>query len=505
MAIFLEGRHSPMVRHLSAFFFVLLATQIFCLASLGKDRILVSTVKGFYTTALLELSQRYMEMHPDILVQVNLQPDNLSINRFYTAQMAADRRDAPDIVHGNLLGVAENFHSGRFLALNDYLDQPNPYANKIRWRDLFEGAFLQTLAIDGVYECILPMAYVDVGIYYNQDIFVRHNLEIPTSWEQWVDLSSTLKEKDLIPLSVAGSANGDTTGWLQGMLFDACMRKFLPLFIARPGDWNYADANAEFRHRIEDPYLDQFITLSPERYAKAFLEGEVSFEMPIFTEACAAYRRISHFFEPGHLGTDQAGAYNLFLTSRAAMWLIGSWRVGSLNKDVKELPENMQFDWSVFSVPSLENAKYIKAPLRGIGGAGHQLSVVNKLDEKHHQRVIDFLMYLFSPRQASYLVERTLEVGEYIQGAPIIEGASLPIEIAEKLDAFGGRGYEKTELLPMFTDNEFNSRIRPWYQLLSIREISVEEYLEEFQRLAMNWVERQIVERGFDLDPTTRE
>ena len=38
-----------------------------------------------------------------------------------------------------------------------------------------------------------------------------------------------------------------------------------------------------------------------------------------------AFQQLTRYYEMGHLGTDQTGAYNLFLTQKAAMWLIGSY------------------------------------------------------------------------------------------------------------------------------------------------------------------------------------
>ena len=448
-----------------------------------------------------------MELNPDVDVEINLQPDNFSINRYYIASMAADRASAPDIVHGNLLGVNENYHQGRFLALNDYLKKPNPYAGNVVWDELFDHAFLNALAVDGIHFCVLPLDNVDMGIYYNKDIFARLGVSPPQSFEEWIELCQIMQDNGIIPISVPGSAINDFTVQISLVLEDAVMRRLIPDIIAQPGDWNYVEANAGYVHVPTDPHGDRFITINPERVAKAFLEGSISYEMPMFVEAYAIYQEIARYFEFGFVGTDQAGAYDLFLTGRAAMWVIGSWRVGVLMKDLKELPPEHRFDWGVFNFPSVADSDHDLAPLRGLGGAGHQFCVVDKNDPAQHDRVIDFLMYLYAPEPSAYLISRTLEVGEFIQGKPLIKGASdqLPADVAEKLSGFGGRGYARWDVIPNRFDNETVARTRPWRQLFSLGRISTEEFMRRKQVLTVELLRQLIERRGYDLDPTTED
>ena len=473
----------------------------------AKELILLSTVRGFYNTALLELADMYMERHPDVEVEINIQPDNFSILRYYTAQMAADRSSAPDIVHGNLLGIEKNFHLGRFLAVNEYLDLPNPYADNVIWREIFDETFLKVFAVDGIYYCVLPLDYLDVAVYYNREIFDRFGLSPPQSWEEWLRLCVFLKDNGVIPIAVAATMQADISSWFSTMFEDAALRHFIPLVIARPGDWNYVEANSAYVHDLDDRHADQLITINPERLAKAFLDGDISYEMPVFVEAYTAFQDLTRSYALGHLGTDQTGAYHLFLTQKAAMWLIGSWRVGSLMRDLASLPEPKRFGWSVFPVPSLAHSESRLGPLRGLGGAGHQMCIVNKNDPAHHDRVIDFMMFLYSPEQSAYLIRRTLEVGEFIQGAPMIKGAreQLSGEILEKLSGFGGQGYCKLEMIPNRDDNEAQAYLRPLTQLFSLRRLTPEEFLRQKQELTLKMLRRQVRERGYDLDPTTEE
>ncbi len=468
-------------------------------------RVLISTVKGFYTTALEELAKQYMGLHPDVTVEINLQPDNLSLKRYYTAQMAAGRRDAPDIVHGNILGVSENYHAGRFLACNAYLREPNPYAGGVTWESLFDPVFLNSLAVDGIHYCILPLDYVAVGIFYNKDLFERFGVVPPKSWAEWITVCKVFHDGGVTPVSVPGAANTDMAAWIVGMLEDACLRRFIPDVIARPGDWNYVPANAGYGGNLDDPYADQLITINPERLMKAFLDGRMSYEQPVFVEAYTHLQELTQYYEFGHLGTDQTGAYNLFITGKAAMWLIGSWRIGSPMRDMTELPPDQRFDWGVFPVPSIKGSVHGLAPMRGIGGAGHQLSVVDKGDEEQHRRVMDFLMFLYAPEQAAYLTRRTLEVGEFIQGAPMIKGVKLPPELAEKLEGFGRRGYIKGDLLPDPNDSDTALRIRPYSQLLALGRMTPKAFLRKKQALTLRLVRKIIARRGYDLDPTTED
>ena len=222
-------------------------------------------------------------------------------------------------------------------------------------------------------------------------------------------------------------------------------------------------------------------------------------------EAYSQFRRITSYLAFGFLGTDQTGAYNLFLNGRAAMWQAGSWRVGSLIKDLREIPGERSFDWGVFSFPPLSSSRHSIAPLRGLGGAGHQFCLVNKNDPAQHDRVVDFMMFLYSPAQTAYLIRRTLDAGEFIQGIPMIKGAEdqLPTDVLAKLRGFGGRGYAKAGLF--HNDEEYRSRLRPWNQLFTLGRLSPEEYLREKQALTLDLMHRIVKRRGYDLDPTTED
>ena len=367
----------------------------------AKERVLISTVRGFYNTAMDEIASQYMELHPDVEIEINIQPDKYTITRYYTAQMAADRATAPDVVHGNLLGIDENFHMGRFLAVNSYLERPNPYAGNVVWKDLFEADLLKSMAVDGIHYCVIPLDFCDAAIYYNKDMFDRLGLAPPATWDEWIEMCILLEGQDILPIAVPASSQNDFTSWVNAMFEDACMRSFTPQIIARPGDWNYVEANDRYVHDVSDKDSDRFITINPERVINAFFDGSISYQMPLFVEAFTQFQNLTPHFAFGFLGTDQAGAYNLFLTGRSAMWQTGSWRVGTLMKDLRELPESMRFDWGVFPFPPLSEGHESIAPLRGLGGVGHQFCIVNKNDPAQHDRVIDFMMFLYSPEKTA--------------------------------------------------------------------------------------------------------
>ena len=194
----------------------------------AKERLLISTLRGWYTTALEELAVEYEQLHPDIDVEINLQPDQFSLSRYYTAQMAVDRAAAPDVVHGNLLGVDENFHAQRFLSVNEYLERPNPYAGNVVWRDLFDPALLASLAVDGIHDCVLPLDFCDLGVFYNQDIFDRLGLAPPETWDEWIALCQTIEDQGYIPIAIPATVQDDFTLMFNQLFEDACMRNFIP-------------------------------------------------------------------------------------------------------------------------------------------------------------------------------------------------------------------------------------------------------------------------------------
>lgn len=70
------------------------------------------------------------------------------------------------------------------------------------WMDRFnDGAFDAVTYNDEIYA--VPMGQAIIPIYYNTEIFAQNNLEVPKTWDEFVNVISTLKGAGVVPLSMA--------------------------------------------------------------------------------------------------------------------------------------------------------------------------------------------------------------------------------------------------------------------------------------------------------------
>ncbi len=89
-----------------------------------------------------------------------------------------------------------------YVTLDEYLERPNPYANNVKWKDMFrdyvwEDSTLYNIKGEIVAIPILLSAGAQTGIYYNQSIFEEgdgiNSFEKPTNWEEFKTLISDVK------------------------------------------------------------------------------------------------------------------------------------------------------------------------------------------------------------------------------------------------------------------------------------------------------------------------
>lgn len=57
---------------------------------------------------------------------------------------------------------------------------------------------LEFIPVDGVYA--LPYVANAAGILYNKDMFEEHGWEIPTTWDEFIELCETIQDTGIYPL-----------------------------------------------------------------------------------------------------------------------------------------------------------------------------------------------------------------------------------------------------------------------------------------------------------------
>ena len=152
---------------------------------------------------------KFNEQNPDIKIEMNTVPDAPTV---LTSRVAS----------GDIPVIFTDFPT----QLQFHQKVANGYV-----QDLSEQGFLKnveqsaldmTKQEDGKYYA-LPFSRNYMGVWYNMTIFKENNLEIPKTWEEFVSVCNTLKEKGVTPLGLHGKDLGRV-----GHTFQCCTVAFDP-------------------------------------------------------------------------------------------------------------------------------------------------------------------------------------------------------------------------------------------------------------------------------------
>lgn len=154
----------------------------------------------------------------------------------------------------------------------------------------------------------VPVVAVTHAVYYNKDIFAANSLEIPTTFEEFLTVCETLKAAGITPL-----ANGVAEEW---DILECFFLGMLP---------NYIGGAAE---RV------------------LYETGEKKLNDEAFVKAYADMGKVAPYLPEGFEAVTYNDSQVLFATGKAAMFMDGSWTVGTYG--------DAEFEWGTFAMPAPE-------------------------------------------------------------------------------------------------------------------------------------------------------
>lgn len=206
-------------------------------------------------------------------------------------------------------------------------------------KDLLKGA---TNRHDGkVYG--VPFAIQTIQVLYNKAIFDKLGLKEPATWDEFLKLGATLKEKGYIPL-----ANGGKDGWTLETLFGGVAPNFY-------GGNDFADA---------------------------VIAGKTTFNDPRFIHALKKMLELRPYMPPSFMGVGYTDMQMMFAQEMAAMMIAGSYEVGTFER----LNPNIKI--GVFPVPGEKagDGGYVAVYVDGSYG-------INAAS-KHREQALRFINFL---------------------------------------------------------------------------------------------------------------
>lgn len=152
---------------------------------------------------------KFNEQNPDIKIEMNTVPDAPTV---LTSRVAS----------GDIPVIFTDFPT----QLQFHQKVANGYVQDLSEQDFLENveqsAMDMTKQEDGKYYA-LPFSRNYMGVWYNMEIFEENNLEVPNTWEEFVNVCNALKEKGVTPLGLHGKDPGRV-----GHTFQCCTVAFDP-------------------------------------------------------------------------------------------------------------------------------------------------------------------------------------------------------------------------------------------------------------------------------------
>ncbi len=274
----------------------------------------------------------FEEEHPNISVEFEA-IKNTEYNTVLATSLEGE--EGPDVMQLRAYG-----------GLQRYVPFLMPLGDKVPALDEFSSSSIASATgrEDGkVYG--VPFANQVLGVYYNREIFDQYELEVPETWDEFIQVCETLKEEGVTPLANAGGA-----GWHLEILFGT----FGP---------NFYGGN-EFYQQVKN--------------------GETTFEDPDYVKALRKVSKLTDYMPPGYMGIGYSSQQAQFYTEQAAMFVGGSFEAGYFQE------QNPDLDIGVFPAPppSKDDPVYVGTWADGSYG-------INKRTE-HKEEALELIKYLAS-------------------------------------------------------------------------------------------------------------
>jgi len=241
----------------------------------------------------------YKKVAPDVTIR--FQPTNPP-DYNATLRLQLDSGTGPDLMYARSYAAGEDlFNAGYFADVTDVpgVMQNFSASNRAPWQTAGGRMFA------------VPFAAVSHAVYYNKDIFKAEGLSIPQTWEDFLSVCKTLKNRGYTPL-----ANGLADEW---DILETFFLGLLPNYIG----------GAEQRVKYET--------------------GELKLNDANFVAAYQAMADVAPYCPKGFESVTYNDSQILFNSQKAVMFVDGSWTT--------EVYKDATFNWGVFAIPAPKGKK----------------------------------------------------------------------------------------------------------------------------------------------------
>jgi len=253
---------------------------------------------------------RFMAENPEYEVKVEAMQNDAFKTKL---AVAMGSNTLPDIFpHWSGGPMIEYIESGKIADITDYMKNDN-YVDKFMPAGISQATYKDKIWAMPVENLAVAM------VFYNKKVFADNGIEIPTTLTELEAAADKFKAKGIYPFSLANK-----TKWTGSMYYMYLVDRFG----------------------------------GPEVFANAAnRQNNGTFEDPVFTQAGAKIQEWVNkgYFNDGFNGLDEDSGQSraLLYSGKAAMTLMGSWIVSTINSENPDFLPNL----GVFPFPAVEGGK----------------------------------------------------------------------------------------------------------------------------------------------------
>jgi raffinose/stachyose/melibiose transport system substrate-binding protein len=272
----------------------------------------------------------------------------------------------PDIFFTWELAYLEPFvNGGKVADITSYLEADAD------WKNSFAEGTLDLLKYDSKNYAIPTQKTLTV-MFYNKELFEASNVEVPKTYDEFLDVCEKLKNNDITPMAMSG-----TDSWIP----------------------------AQFLQQISNGIggLDLF---------NGIVSGEKKWNDPAHIEAAQEVQKMidAGYFQDGFIGMGPEESIGMFENGKAGMYFMGAWDASRIAQS--SVGENV----GVFTLP----AKNIEYKNISVGSVDTSFAISS--ESKHIDAAVAFLKYWTSEEREARLL---YEIGRMPAGVFEIDESKL--------------------------------------------------------------------------------
>ncbi len=264
----------------------------------GKAEVEIVNYKMEAASYFEDLEAQFNEQSDDVFLNFDSPNDAVTImkTRFV-------RDDYPEVVAIGGDATYADFVDSEMLA--DVSDYPGMANVSPAYQEIMKS--LTYVPMDGIYG--VPYVANAAGMLYNRDMFAEKGWQIPTTWDEFIELCETIK------------AEGEV----------------LPLYLGYRDTWT-----------ILSPWNSMLVQLVPEDLTRQVNAGNAKFS-DYYRAPAEKLLKLLDYAEPGPLAYSYNDACTAFARGQSAMYPCGSFAVPQI------LQVNPEMNVGLFAMPAADN------------------------------------------------------------------------------------------------------------------------------------------------------